>query len=144
MHFDSVAEQEFLREVELLNRMRHPNIVEFIGAIQLPEKLCIVTEFAEYGSFLSCLMRRETSPGFRVKCMYDCAKGMTFLHKSSIIHRDLKPDNLLVVSLDEHSKVTAQITDFGTSKARTDTHTMTKGIGLFLSFQERRSTWLPR
>ena len=52
----------------------------------------------------------------KIKALYDCARAMDFLHRSSIIHRDLKPDNLLVVSLDFNSPVVCKLSDFGTTK----------------------------
>ena len=59
--------------------MRHPNIVEFIGAIEEPERLCIVTEFAEYGSLAHVLQKqKDLGDDFKVKAMFDCAKGMVY------------------------------------------------------------------
>lgn len=131
VHFDDLAEKEFIREIELMNRMRHPNIVEFIGAIQEPDRLCLVTEFVALGSLASQLRKGPIKPVVKVKIMLDTCRGMAFLHASGIIHRDMKPDNLLVVSLAADAPVSVKITDFGTSKTQSseDSSQMTKGLG---------------
>lgn len=41
---------EFDREIDLMTKLRHRNIVQFVGASKVPGKLAIVTEFIEEGS----------------------------------------------------------------------------------------------
>jgi serine/threonine protein kinase len=41
---------EFDREIDLMNKLRHKNIVQFIGASKVVGKLAILTEFIEFGN----------------------------------------------------------------------------------------------
>ncbi|MCL7030890.1 hypothetical protein MKW94_008866, partial [Papaver nudicaule] len=50
----------FRQEVLLMKTLRHPNVLLFMGAVTLPEHLCIVTEFLPRGSLFQ-LLQRSTS-----------------------------------------------------------------------------------
>ncbi|XP_028109750.1 uncharacterized protein LOC114308372 isoform X5 [Camellia sinensis] len=90
----------FRQEVSLMKRLRHPNVLLFMGAVTLPQRLCIVTEFLPRGSLFRLLQRNTAKLDWRrrVHMALDIARGMNYLHHFSppIIHRDLKSSNLLV------------------------------------------------
>eukprot|EP01105_Mastigella_eilhardi_P025393 TRINITY_DN68_c1_g1_i9.p1 TRINITY_DN68_c1_g1~~TRINITY_DN68_c1_g1_i9.p1 ORF type:complete len:1111 (+),score=210.72 TRINITY_DN68_c1_g1_i9:82-3414(+) len=122
----------FLQEVNMLERLRAPQIITFIGAVHTPGKLAMVTEFMPLGNLTSAMQRTKFSVLLKVNCLLDCAKGMNFLHTSGVLHRDLKSDNLLMVSLDEESSVNCKISDFGTTREvqkAADSSNMTKALG---------------
>ena len=125
----------FYSEVGMFETLRHPCIVNFIGAITMPGSLGMVTELCRYGSLCSAMKKYGPTVwtmGMKVKALYDCARAMDFLHQSSIIHRDLKPDNMLVSSLEFHSPVICKLSDFGTTKGTNSMiheMSMTKGMG---------------
>ncbi|ELP88651.1 protein kinase, putative, partial [Entamoeba invadens IP1] len=127
--------EEFKKEVEMLDKFRSEYIVHFYGAVFVPNKVCMVTEFAEFGS-LKDLMKHKTSNEvdmkIRVKMMRDSSKGILYLHENGILHRDIKPDNIFVFSLNENDKVNAKLTDFGSARninLLMTNITFTKGIG---------------
>ncbi|ELP91470.1 serine/threonine protein kinase HT1, putative, partial [Entamoeba invadens IP1] len=132
---DDSQKIEFDKEVEMLDKFRSEYIVHFYGAVFIPSKICMVTEFAQYGS-LQDLMKHKTcieiDMKLRVKYMIDAAKGISYLHTNGILHRDIKPDNILIFSLDINDNVNAKLTDFGTSRnvnMMMTNMTFTKGIG---------------
>lgn len=93
--------------------MKHPNIVQFIGATQLPgQTFSILMEFVGGGSLVQ-LLEKPVDEQFKYKLGLDIAKGMGFLHSNSIYHRDLKSDNVLVISADPGASINLKITDFG-------------------------------
>lgn len=118
---------DFYKEVMIMRGLRHPNVLQFLGACTNPPDICIVMEYMPMGSLYK-ILHDEDIPLDREmirKMMLDAAKGMNYLHKSDpvIIHRDLKSHNLLV---DENWKV--KVCDFGLSKileAQSDFTTMT-------------------
>ncbi|ELP92536.1 tyrosine protein kinase transforming protein Abl, putative [Entamoeba invadens IP1] len=127
--------KEFEKEVAMLDKFRSEYIVHFYGAVFIPSRICMVTEFAQFGS-LNDLMKREkeVSPRnvIKAKLMLDMAKGISYLHNNGIVHRDIKPDNLLVFSLEMDEKVNAKMTDFGSARninMLMTNMTFTKGIG---------------
>eukprot|EP01105_Mastigella_eilhardi_P003412 TRINITY_DN1437_c0_g1_i10.p1 TRINITY_DN1437_c0_g1~~TRINITY_DN1437_c0_g1_i10.p1 ORF type:complete len:986 (+),score=137.73 TRINITY_DN1437_c0_g1_i10:141-2960(+) len=108
--------ETFQQEVAMMERLRAPQIITFIGAVHVPSRLAVVTEFMPLGN-LTAAMKHTTFPlALKVKCLLDCARGMTFLHTSGVLHRDLKGDNLLMVSLDIGAPVNSKISDFGTTR----------------------------
>ncbi|KAG6512983.1 hypothetical protein ZIOFF_031127 [Zingiber officinale] len=89
-------------KVSLMKRLRHPNILLFMGAVTSPNCLCIVTEFLPRGSLYRLLQRSTTRLDWRKRILMALdivsAKGMNYLHRCNppIVHRDLKSSNLLV------------------------------------------------
>ncbi|ELP89835.1 protein serine/threonine kinase, putative [Entamoeba invadens IP1] len=126
--------EEFENEVLMLDKFRSEYIVYFYGAVFIPNKICLVTEFAQYGS-LQDLMKNKKSEiidiQLCVKFMLDASKGILYLHENGMLHRDIKPDNILVLSLDLND-VNAKLTDFGSARnvnLLMTNMTFTKGIG---------------
>ena len=54
--------QEFRDEVAIMKRLKHPNVVLFMGACTRPPHLCIVTQFVARGSLFRLLHRCRTAP----------------------------------------------------------------------------------
>ncbi|KAJ4851157.1 hypothetical protein Tsubulata_003243, partial [Turnera subulata] len=93
--------EEFLKEVEVLSQLRHPNLVLLLGAC--PENGSLVYEYLENGSLEDCLFRKNGKPPLpwfiRFRIIFEIACGLAFLHNSKpdpIVHRDLKPGNVLL------------------------------------------------
>ncbi|XP_059646747.1 serine/threonine-protein kinase CTR1-like isoform X2 [Cornus florida] len=118
---------EFLREVAIMKRLRHPNIVLFMGAVTQRPNLSIVTEYLSRGSLYRLLhkpgAREVLDERRRLSMAYDVAKGMNYLHKRNppIVHRDLKSPNLLV-----DKKYTVKVCDFGLSRLKANTFLSSK------------------
>ncbi|KAB5538379.1 hypothetical protein DKX38_015912 [Salix brachista] len=55
----------FKQEVSLMKRLRHPNVLLFMGAVTSPQRLCIVTEFLPRGSLFRLLQRNTTKLDLR-------------------------------------------------------------------------------
>nr|GEZ95396.1 probable serine/threonine-protein kinase SIS8 [Tanacetum cinerariifolium] len=91
---------QFKSEIEIMLRLRHPNVVLFMGAVTRPPNLSILTEFLPRGSLYKLLHRPnvQLDEKRRMRMALDVAKGMNYLHTSNpvIVHRDLKTPNLLV------------------------------------------------
>ena len=50
--------EEFNKEVTMLDKFRSEYIVHFYGAVFIPNKICMVTEFAKYGSLNDLILKR--------------------------------------------------------------------------------------
>ncbi|KAK3150545.1 hypothetical protein QOZ80_3AG0234590 [Eleusine coracana subsp. coracana] len=119
------ALDEFRSEVRIMRRLRHPNIVLFMGAVTRPPNLSIVSEYLPRGSLYKILHRPncQIDEKRRIKMALDVAKGMNCLHTSvpTIVHRDLKSPNLLV---DNNWNV--KVCDFGLSRLKHSTFLSSK------------------
>ncbi|KAL8119994.1 hypothetical protein AgCh_017213 [Apium graveolens] len=116
----SDRKDEFLREVEVLSQLRHPQIVLLLGAC--PEIGCLVYEYMENGSLDDLIFSRTSKQSLpwviRFRLVFEVACGLSFLHNSKpepIIHRDMKPGNIL---LDRN--FASKIGDVGLAKLVTD------------------------
>jgi serine/threonine protein kinase len=136
MHDKSLSSsnvQEFSGEIRMMQGMRHPNIVLFLGAVIQAPRLSIVCELMPLGS-LHALLHGKTQNGvelatngrLRRQMAQDCARGMSYLHSRSppVVHHDLKPANLLV---DSHW--TLKVSDFGMSRLKHNTYLSSKSPG---------------
>ncbi|XP_068665596.1 serine/threonine-protein kinase 12-like [Aristolochia californica] len=89
----------FRDELALLQKIRHPNVVQFLGAVTQSTPMMIVTEYLPKGDLRAFLKRKGAlSPTLAVKFALDIARGMNYLHEhkpEAIIHRDLEPSNIL-------------------------------------------------
>eukprot|EP00262_Sarcandra_glabra_P015068 TRINITY_DN4568_c0_g2_i1.p1 TRINITY_DN4568_c0_g2~~TRINITY_DN4568_c0_g2_i1.p1 ORF type:complete len:416 (+),score=87.76 TRINITY_DN4568_c0_g2_i1:48-1250(+) len=114
------ALEEFRSEVRIMKRLRHPNVVLFMGAVTRPPNLSIVTEFLPRGSLYRLIHRpnNQLDERRRLKMALDVARGMNYLHNCTpiIVHRDLKSPNLLV---DKNWVV--KVCDFGLSRIKHNT-----------------------
>ncbi|WMV13291.1 hypothetical protein MTR67_006676 [Solanum verrucosum] len=119
---------EFAQEVYIMRKVRHKNVVQFIGACTRPPNLCIVTEYMSGGSVYDYLHKQRGS--FKLptllKVAIDVSKGMNYLHQNNIIHRDLKAANLL---MDENEVV--KVADFGVARVKAQTGVMTAETGTY-------------
>ncbi|THG17655.1 hypothetical protein TEA_014764 [Camellia sinensis var. sinensis] len=105
----------FRDELELLQKIRHPNVVQFLGAVTQSTPMMIVTEYLPKGDLCDFLKRKGAlKPTTAVIFALDIARGMNYLHENrpgAIIHRDLEPSNIL---RDDSGHL--KVADFGVSK----------------------------
>ena len=132
--------QAFKRELTVMVRCRHPNLVLFMGAATTTPPIRLLSEFCEGGTLFDLLHNRpeiELCWRQKIKILLDVAKGMNYLHhcRPPIVHRDLKSLNLLLAEKveDEFDTPVVKIADFGMAKikANVENATMTANAGTY-------------
>ncbi|KAE8695342.1 putative Homeobox protein [Hibiscus syriacus] len=106
--------EKFQREVLLLSRMDHENVIKFIGASVEPTMM-IVTELMKGGTlqrYLWSMRPQRLELKHSLFLALDISRAMEYLHANGIIHRDLKPSNLLLTN----NKMHVKLADFGLAR----------------------------
>jgi serine/threonine protein kinase len=128
---DTESQQRFVREVDILTRMRHENVVSVLKAGEADGACWYEMEYASQGHFGVMHGYLFFSDYDRVHCFRQICSGLQALHESSppIVHGDLKPSNILVFqNPGAEPNVILKIADFGQaavagSRRTTDTGT---------------------
>lgn len=109
---ESEEYQDFVREAELMTRLRpHDNVVRFVGVTK-PPNLCIVLEFVAKGSLYDLLQSDDQVSGeTMLMILKGTCSGMAHLHEENVVHRDLAARNVLL----DHNLV-PKLGDFGMSR----------------------------
>ncbi len=81
------------KEIEVLRKLKHENIVQLFGCIPLDSKTWILMELCEMGS-ASDVMRRFPTASFSeeiiLAILFFVLQGLIYLHGKGIVHRDIK------------------------------------------------------
>ncbi|XP_068716922.1 testis-specific serine/threonine-protein kinase 1-like [Montipora capricornis] len=102
--------QKFLpREVHLMHRLNHPNVIRLHEVVETSTKVYIVLQLASQGDLLEFINNNPVLSEDQVRIMFcQLAAAMAYCHKEHIVHWDLKCENILLVG---EGKL--KVTDFG-------------------------------
>ncbi|KAM9523814.1 inhibitor of nuclear factor kappa-B kinase subunit epsilon-like isoform 2-T2 [Salvelinus alpinus] len=113
-----------MREVEMLRRLNHNNIVKLFSVEELKSKQSVlVMEYCSGGSLLSLLVEPENvfglpEPEFLI-VLHCVVHGMNHLRENGVVHRDIKPGNI-IRQVGEDGRSIYKLTDFGTARELED------------------------
>ena len=99
------------REMDILRRMHHVNVVRTYEIVSTDTTFYIFMDFCAKGELFNYIVQQkhlneEKSAFF----YYQLINGIEYIHKKGVCHRDLKPENLLLTE-----KMKLKIIDFGLS-----------------------------
>ncbi|CBY23229.1 unnamed protein product [Oikopleura dioica] len=102
--------EKFLpRELEILRKVHHPNVVQTFEIITINHKVFIALEWAGKGDLLAFVRLRGSLKENDCRRIFtEMSTGIKYLHENEIVHRDLKCENVLICSNN-----TIKIADFG-------------------------------
>lgn len=109
--------KQILEEMNVMEMLRHPNIVDYYGIEVHRDKVYIFEEYCQGGSLAQLLEhgRIEDEVVIQVYAL-QMLDGLMYLHSKGVIHRDIKPENILL----DHMGV-IKFVDFGAAKVLSQT-----------------------
>ncbi|KAM7254847.1 hypothetical protein ACFE04_020088 [Oxalis oulophora] len=98
------------REISILPRVRHPNIVQLFEVMATKAKIYFVMEYVRGGELFNKVAKGRLKEDTARKYFQQLISAVGFCHARGVFHRDLKPENLL---LDQNGNL--KVSDFGLS-----------------------------
>ncbi|KAJ6556841.1 kinase-like domain-containing protein [Mycena vulgaris] len=117
------------KEIDVWLNLRHPNILQFLGANTLDDKPFIVMPYVPYNARQFLQRHTGIDP---IYILRDISLGLEYLHSRKICHGDLKGINVLVDDLGR-----AQLCDFGLTRIKADITSRTAQIGNIITSGSR-------
>ena len=126
------------REIDIMSQIRHPNLLQFIGAVlDHPSGYpLIITEIMDT-SLRKAYESKELTPDpacrpMILSIMHDVAQGLNYLHclPDPIIHRDVSSANVLLQSMGP-KKWKAKVSDFGSANLAHKSNTRAPGAAAY-------------
>lgn len=102
-----------LRELRLVAQLRHPNVVDFRGAVLDAEIKSVGLVFERWDSTLGRVLRsrQQLTVNHARYFMFQILSALQYLHGAGVVHCDLKPDNILL-----NSSCAIALADFGLAR----------------------------
>jgi serine/threonine protein kinase len=116
------VQQQMAREIQILMRLRHDNVVALYDVVTEDNKIHLVMDLVEGGDLMKYIIPHKGMPELEARYVFiQLVCALQYIHNKNVVHRDLKPENILVDK--KASKITpsrrlltVKITDFGLSK----------------------------
>jgi len=118
------SQEQIKREIQILSKVSHPNIVAYKGLYESQKYLYIILEYAEGGELFEHILQSNLLEN-EVRALFkQLLDAVYYLHNHGIAHRDLKPENIL---LDDKGKI--KLSDFGLARFLAEASMMTTLCG---------------
>ncbi|CAD8156666.1 unnamed protein product [Paramecium pentaurelia] len=113
---DQQKRKNVCREVKILSKLRHPNIIKFVVACETQVQLHVIMEYysaTSLNSFIKQQPQKKLDENEAKYIFIQIVDALRYCHHKSVVHRDLKLENILIDPLNNKIK----IIDFGFSIA---------------------------
>jgi len=91
---DNVSHDDFLHEVQIATRLKHPNILSVLDANYIGDKFVIAMELGSES--LADRIERRTSTARSLELADQALAALAHAHEKKIIHCDIKPENFIL------------------------------------------------
>lgn len=108
---DEKHTQRFVREVQLAQKINHPNVVKYYDIDCDGRALFITMEHVDGGTLREKILQKSISQAEALPILRQICLGLQAVHEAGLVHRDLKPGNVLIDGSD-----VIKISDFGVAR----------------------------
>jgi calcium-dependent protein kinase len=123
-------ERIFLKEIEILAKTEHPNIIKIIEYYKDEINYYIITEYISGGELYEAISKcNKFNESKAAYIMRQILSALNYLHSFGIVHRDIKPENMLVEKSSDEDLINIKLIDFGTSNYVTEKKNLTLKVG---------------
>jgi calcium-dependent protein kinase len=109
------ASNDFLREINILKCLDHPNIVRIYEYFEDSRRMSAILEYCSGGELFTEILK-TTTPLHEItiaKIMQQLFSALCCIHEQNVIHRDIKPENILLE--EKENMLNIKIIDFGSA-----------------------------
>ena len=112
---------KFEREIKILNRADHPNIIKLYEVFQSQNSLYLIMEECNGGELFDRILQHIESKEMysekeAAEIIQQVMSGIEYCHNNGIVHRDIKPENLLYLYKGNVKNNPLKLIDFGLSQ----------------------------
>jgi serine/threonine-protein kinase SIK3 len=108
---DEENQKKIFREIDIMRRLNHPNIIRLYQVMETEAMIYIITEYAANGEIFDYLVNNGRMPEPQAcRVFAQILSAVRYCHSIGVVHRDLKAENLL---LDSENRI--KLADFGFS-----------------------------
>ena len=126
--------QRIRREIKILKKVDHPNIVKIYEVYETNRSLYIIMEKCNGGELFDKIIdnisqKRMFSEKETAKIFLQIMSAINYCHKNGICHRDLKPENILLLQKDNEDDYPIKLIDFGLSQIFKENKKLNSKVG---------------
>jgi len=110
---EEIVQKSMLRELKVLKKLRHENIVQLKESFRRKGKLYLVFEYVDR-NLLEILEQYPNGLDQQLvkRFIYQLCKSIIYIHNNDMIHRDIKPENILITN-----DLNVKVCDFGFTRS---------------------------
>lgn len=102
------------REINILKKLRHKNIIQLYETIRSPRNIYLIMEYIEGKDLFNYITKKKKLDEITAsKFFLQLISAIEYIHNNGVVHRDIKPENILLDKY--HENIT--LVDFGLSNS---------------------------